>query len=193
MRKRQRGLAYDWFTAWVEQNLALTVTFVNSPDVTDLLVAFRADFTHTEFHTFMDEAADPPGTFRVRVGDTDGWAYAVEHFTTHGGDPGVLEQLSGGGREALVLSYTQTVSCFLYVKGEVLLNGFDTIATDIRWGTDQHRFDAEMAAAGFFGPEPACPASGARLVEMITGIEITQPMLERSLRSARVPPPWESV
>lgn len=141
--------------------------------------------------TFDEADADTGrGRHRMRVGEHDGWAYAVEHVTARRSLPEVLCRLSAGGGEALSLTYTQTVSSFLYAADGQLVSGFDLVATNIRWGHDPHRFDAAMAAAGFLGPGRRKPAAstGARFLQLAFGITLDRELLERPLPSFELLP-----
>jgi hypothetical protein len=134
--------------------------------------------------TFMGASADPD-RLRVRVGEHAGWGYAVEGFTQRGSQS--LGRLSVAGREALALVYNLKISTFEYWADGEFVSGFDLLLPHIRWGRDEHLFDATMEQAGFLQPGlPDPPAMGARFVQVTFGITIDQDMLERPLPSVEV-------
>jgi hypothetical protein len=177
-----------WFTAWVDAHLSVSLCFVRPIEPAELLRELGAAPETAAVQTFS-EAGDDPLVHRVRAGRHGGWTYAVEHFTGKGSNPSTLERLSRGG-EAFALFYTPTVSAFLYAKEGRLLSGFDLTVPRIRYGSDQGRFDADIAAAGFLGPEPAGAAAGARLLHLLFGLDLEPEMLEGALLSAVLPDPW---
>ena len=178
---------FGWFTTWVDEQLALCLSFARPIGAADMLRVLGADSDAIETRT-LREADDDPTVHRVLMGHRDGWRYALEHLTVVGCDPESLQRLAGPG-EAFALCYTQTISTFLYARGGELVSGFDMDAPRIRFGSEPGKFDAEMAAAGFLDPEPPGDAAGARLVAMLFGIEMDQQMLEGPLPSAELPAP----
>ena len=139
----------------------------------------------------FDEADADPERPKVRVGEHDGWTYAVEHFTYRGAAPETLSRLTSGGGEAFALWYTAKAVCgVLYAADGELVSGFDLIATSLRWGRDPHRFDTEMAQAGFLRPGvPEPRAMGARFVRLAFGVTLAPELLERPLPSYELGPP----
>jgi hypothetical protein len=149
-----------------------------------VLAAFGLE-AHDGVGRTFDEADADPDRPQVRVGEVEGWAYAVEHFTARGADSDTLCRLSAPGGEALALVYQQDISAFQYAANGEYVSGFDLVVPHIRWGRDPHRFDATMAQAGFLqpGPRARAPAMGARFVQLTFGITIDRQMLERPLPS----------
>lgn len=132
----------------------------------------------------FDEADQDPDRPRLRIGHLDGWAYAVEHFTTRGAEPDTLRRLSADGGEALALVYTQTISGLTYAADGEYVSGFDLVVPHIRWGSQPYRFDTAMERAGFFLPGVRDHrAMGAHFVHLTLGITIHRHMLERPLPS----------
>lgn len=76
---------FDWYTAWVDQHLALTVTIARKANLhaSDLFAAFEVDPSTIADYTF-DGADDIIDVHRVRVGRRDGWCFAIEHFSLAG-------------------------------------------------------------------------------------------------------------
>ncbi len=176
-----------WFTVWVDQHLALSLTFARDLSEVQMIEGLGIDPRHVVKQTFeeAENSAEWGSKPRVRVGELDGWAYAVEHFTQVG--PKSLSRLSAISGEALALVYTQTISTFqCWTNGEYL-SGFDLAAPQIRWGRDPHRFDTTIQQAGFLGPGvPDPPAMGARFLELTFGITIDLDLLERALPSVEL-------
>lgn len=175
---------FGWFTVWVNQHLGLCLTFARGLSKEQMFGGFGLKPRHLVEETFeeAETQADLSGRPKIRVGERDGWAYAVEHFTGRGSNPQTLCRLSANGGEALALGYTQTISTFLYTASGELVNGFDLTVPHIRWGCDPHRFDTTMERAGFLGPGvPDPPAMGARFLQLTFGITIDQRMLEQAL------------
>jgi hypothetical protein len=176
----------DWFADWVQSNLGVTLTAVRGPAGGGLVAAFglssfdRGELTLAE----ADELAAPV----VRIGATDGWVFAVEHFTVTSTDPAFLERLTSAGGEAVVLCFTQTASACLYARDGEYVAGFDVVVPHVRWGRDQHAFDREMADAGLLaddGPRPA--AACADFVARTFGLTVTRGMLEDRLPCGTLP------
>lgn len=76
---------FSWFTTWMNQQLGLCLTFARGLSPEQLREGFgldqrgaAADFEEETF----DEADADPDRPKLRIGEFDGWAYAVEHFTT---------------------------------------------------------------------------------------------------------------
>jgi Family of unknown function (DUF6461) len=181
-----------WFTVWVERRLGLGLTFARGLPRERLLESFDLrPGVPAAVETFDEAEADAdPDRPKVRVGEHDGWAYAVEHFTVRGARPETLARLSAGGGEAFALWYTAKAFCgVLYAADGELVSGFDLVATNLRWGRDPHRFDTEMAQAGFLGPpEARTPALGARFVRLAFGITLDRQLLQRPLPSYELGP-----
>ena len=187
------GLASDfgWFTTWVYQRLGLCLTFAGGLSREQLLAGFGlgpqtvSDGIAEE--TF-DQADDDPNRPKVRVGELHEWAYAVEHFTSKGANPGTLRRLSARGGEALALVCTQTISMFTYAADGEYVCGFDLVVPNIRSGSDPHRFDTTMEHAGFLRSDARdrTPAMGARFVQLTFGITIDKHTLERALPSVEL-------
>lgn len=183
---------FGWFTAWVDQQLGVSLTFARGVSREGVLEGFNLRPRTAVEETFKEACADPERP-KVRVGELSGWGYAVEHFTARGDDPPILCRLSGNGGEALALVYTQTVNSFMYAADGDVVSGFDLTVPQIRYGRDEHRFDATMERAGFLGPDvrERTPQMGARFVQLTFGITIDQQMLERPLLSVELGmPDW---
>jgi hypothetical protein len=136
------------------------------------------------YRTFEESFADSYKP-TIRVGEHEGWGYAVEGFTQMGLQS--VGRLSVAGGEAFVLVYVLERSGFQYWEYGEFASGFDLLLPHIRWGRDPHRFDTTMEQAGFLQPGmPDPPAMGARFVQLTFGITIDQDMLERPLLSAQV-------
>ena len=135
--------------------------------------------------TFEDALSE--GTPLVRVGETEAWAYAVEDMPTLGIRTELLAGLSSKGGEAFALSYTPTINTFMYAADGELVNGFDLTVPHIRYGSEQHRFEEQMALAGFADDAVPVPGEmGARFVELVFGITFTADLLERPLPALTV-------
>ena len=181
---------FGWFTAWVGQRLGVCLTFARGISCEQLLAGFDLDSATAPRDAMEEtfaEADDDPDRPKVRAGELDGWAYAVEHFTSKGAQPDTLCRLSANGGEALALVYTQTISAFNYAANGEYVSGFDLVVPNIRWGSDPHRFDATMEQAGFLRPGiPEPRVMGARFVQLTFGITLDQHMIERALPSVEV-------
>lgn len=177
---------YEWFSDWVDQHLALTLTLARESDTAALLAAFGSTGFDQPDCSF--DEADDLGVDVLRVGKVAGWSYGVEHFTTRGSEQPLLEQMSSGGGLALGVTFTETISTLMLARDGVLVTGFDMQLPDFRYGNDQHAYDREMREAGFQdgGPrrrgEPA-----ARFIELVTGVVMTREMLEAPLPCATLP------
>jgi hypothetical protein len=184
------GGDFGWFTAWVSGRLSLTHTFARGVPRERLLEAFDLRSGAPAAVETFDEADADPERPRVRVGERDGWAYAVEHFTVRGTRPEALARLSAGGGEAFALWYTAKAFCgVLYAADGELVSGVDLLAPDLRWGRDPHRFDAELAQAGFLRPGvPEPRVMGARFVQLAFGVTLDRALLERPLPSYELGP-----
>lgn len=180
------GSSYEWFSDWVDQHLALTLTVVREADALRVLAAFgSAGFDQPECS--FDEA-DALDVDAVRVGEVAGWGYAVEHFTTRGSEQPLLERLSSGGGLALGVTFTETISVLMLARDGVLVTGFDIQLPDFRYGSDQHAYDREMREAGFLDGVPERRGEpAARFIELVTGVVLTPDMLEAPLPCATLP------
>lgn len=177
---------FGWFSDWVGQQLGLCLTFALGLSCEQMLDGFRVRPCELVRETFADASSDPSRP-KVRIGDLDGWAYAVEHLTTAGSEPQTLCRLSVASEEAFSLAYSLTVCTFLYAASGDLVSGFDLTAPHVRYGRDQHRFDLRMEQAGFFRPGvPDPPAMSARFIQLTFGIAIDRHMLERALPSGEL-------
>ena len=135
----------------------------------------------------FDPYVDKP---RVQVGSNSQWGWAIEDFTSVGSVPKTLGRLSSGGSEVLSLTFTPTISTFMCAAGGSLVSGFDLVCPHIRFGPDPHRFDQQMAQAGFLrdiAPDP--PSMGALFAQIAFGLTITQDMIEDVSCSAELPLP----
>jgi hypothetical protein len=179
---------FGWFSDWVNQRLALFLTFARGLSTEQVLTGLGLRTDCVGLQTFEEaDDADQWGPPRIRVGEHGGWAYAVEHFTQRGAES--IERLSAAGSEAFALVYTQTICAFNYAAGGRLVSGFDLTVPHIRWGSEPHRFDSYIERAGFLRPGvPDPPAMGARFVQLAFGITIDQDLLERALPSCEITP-----
>lgn len=186
--------AFASFAAWLNDGVGLCATFARGLTREQMLEGFglRADRAVEQTLTEADESAQAGGRGllgrpRVRVGERDGWGYAVEHLTGRGSDERTLRRLSAMGGEAFALCYTLKINIFWYAAAGEMVCGFDLTVPHIRWGPDPHRFDAEMERAGFLRPGVPKPAAmGARFVQLAFGITIDRDMLERPLLSVEL-------
>jgi hypothetical protein len=179
--------SYEWFSEWVDQHLALTLTLAQQTDTGGLMAAFGASaFDRGELP--FDEAEDLDVDV-VRMGTTAGWTYAMEHFTVRGGDPDWLAGLSSAGGLAVSACFTETISSVLVARDGVLVTCFDVVCPNLRFGSDEHAFDGEMRAAGFpdDGPTDRRGEPVARFLELVTGVGLSEEMLEGSLLCATLP------
>jgi hypothetical protein len=164
--------------------MGLGLTFARGLASEQMLAGLGLSPQNLVYRTFEEEGADPDQP-RVRVGEHEGWGYAVEGFTQRGLQR--VGHLSVAGGEAFFLGYTLDIGLFQYYAGGEFVSGFDLTVPHVRWGREPHRFEATMAQAGFLGPsllDP--PATGARFVQLTFGITIDRDMLERPLLSAQV-------
>ncbi len=180
---------FAWFTAWVDQRLGVCLTFARGLTREQLVAGLGLTpptLETTQVRTF-DGADDDPDRPKVRIGEIDGWAYAVEHFTSRGGHPDTLSRLSAGRGGAFALVYTQTISAFSYAADGEYMCGVDLVVPHIRWGSDPHRFDSELERVRLLRPAPGererAPALGARFVQLAFGVTVDREMLERPLAS----------
>jgi hypothetical protein len=180
---------FEWFAHWVESHPLLALTAARGPAVEDLLAALGASEVDRGRCT-LREALDL-GRPAVRVGTAQGWVYAVESTTVRGADPGLLEDLSAGGGEAVALCFTPAIRSFLHARDGVYVTGFDVAIPEFRWGRDPHALDRELAEVrllgagglpGAGGPRPA--AACADLVERRFGLTVTREVLEGRLLCA---------
>lgn len=184
-------MGHEWFTAWADQHLGVSITLARAARLTDdeIFAAFDADAATTQVLS-LDQADDDPNTSRVRIGRCDGWLYAVEHFTGRGADDDVLEQLSRAGGQAYTLWCTQEMVGFHSADAGRVTTRFDLGLPQHRYGTDPDRYEDEMTRAGLMtaGQKteggPPLSARGAHLLELVTGVELTAAMLEAPLASA---------
>jgi hypothetical protein len=179
--------SYGWFSDWVDQHLALTLTLVRDLSPAELLAAFGASvFDHGEC-SFED--ADDLGDDVLRIGIAGRWTYAIEHFSTRGADPDWLAELSSTRGLTVNACFTETISGVLLARDGVLVCWFDVVGPAYRFGSDQHAFDLEMCEAGFpdDGPPPRRGQPVARFIELTTGVVLTPEMLEGSLPCATLP------
>ena len=185
------------FADWVWNQAAMCLTFARGLSREQMLEGFGLGPGRAAEETLReaDEAAHLArltssaglGRPRVRVGERDGWGYAVEHLTNRGSEERTLRRLSAMGGEAFALSFTQKIITFWYAAAGERVCGFDLTVPHVRWGPHPHRFDAEMERAGFLRPDPADPvATGARFVQLAFGITIDREMLERPLLSVEL-------
>jgi Family of unknown function (DUF6461) len=184
---------FEWFADWVESHPLLALTAARGPGVEDLLDALGASEVDRNRCT-QREALDL-GRPVVRVGTAQGWVYAVESTTVRGADPGLLEDLSAGGGEAVALCFTPAIRSCLHARDSVYVTGFDVAIPEFRWGRDPHALDRELAEVGLLGagvlthglpggggPRPA--AACAELVERRFGLTVTREVLEGRLLCA---------
>lgn len=179
-------MPHEWFTAWTDQHLGVTVMLARAAQLTDdeVFAAFDADPATAQVLS-LDQADDDPDIFRVRIGRRGGWLYAVEHFTGRGASDEVLEQLSRGGATAFALCCTQEMVGFQSADDGRVTTRFDLGLPQFRYGADPDRYLAEMTRAGLMaGDGPPLSARGAHLLELVTGVELGVEMLEVSLPSA---------
>jgi hypothetical protein len=181
---------FDWFADWVAERTAdrvlLTLTAVRGPGVAELLAALDASEADRGECTLPEAlASDAPA---VRVGTAQGWVYAVESTTVRGADPALLERLTAGGGEAVVLCFTPTTSTCLHARDGVYVTGFDGTVPEFRWGREPHALDGELVEVGLLraGGPPAGggPAACAELVERRFGLTVTREALEGRLPCA---------
>lgn len=180
------GEETGWLESWANQHLAVTVTFIEGVSAAELLERLSGA-PDTERREFSLDELDSFGTEWARCGDTNGWGFIVEHFTTHGTDPAFLRRVCVGAR-SVTLSYTQTINGFLYAVGGEVIVGFELEHPEARHGARPSEIDDQFATAGW---DPAVPASGldaGRLVELLTGVKIDRRMLEARLPAV---PIWE--
>jgi Family of unknown function (DUF6461) len=174
---------YGWFSDWVNQHLGVCITVARGLTPKQMVDGFGLKLADAVEETF-EEASSNLSRPKLRVGELDRWAYAVEHFTTEGSAPETLNRLSVAGGEAFSLAYTQTTSTWRYAEDGVLVSGFDLTVPHIRYGSDPHRFETNMEQAGFLRPGvPDPPAMGAHFVQLTFGVLLDQHMLERPLPS----------
>lgn len=173
---------YEWFAAWVRQNLSLSLTLARGMSASDILLAFGGGVGSSRSRT-LQEADDEMGAPLVRAGEVNGWAFAVEHFTTIGADPRTLDALSRGGGLAISVTYTQSANALMISSDGSLADGFDMVNPQFRYGDRQDLFEAQLESAGLLSRESSQPEAGARFVELATGVGITRQMLEGLLPS----------
>lgn len=178
---------FDWFGAWVDQNLLLTFTAVSAPDPDHLLDVFGATGWHRGAVSW--EQAHDIDAPTVRIGTAGGWTYTVEHASTVGGNPATLERLSADGALAVGLCFTQGISTVHVARDGEHLTGFEAAAPDsMRWGSSPHAFDAQIAEAGWTDLGDGRPAAAcASFLQLVTGLTLTRAMLEASLPCAALP------
>jgi hypothetical protein len=72
---------FEWFGVWVEQNLGACLTFPRGLSRQQMIDGF-AITSPVQLEQTFDETNDDTSHPKVRIGEYEGWAYAVEHFTT---------------------------------------------------------------------------------------------------------------
>lgn len=123
----------------------------------------------------------------IRVGRFGTWTAVIEHFTTRGADPDVLEATSRAGAISIVYCFTQTIVSLLYARDGALVSGFDATVPTIRWGPTQSYFDDLLA--GVVGqPRPVAPAEVAQILKDGFDLSIDRAVLEGPLPAAALRP-----
>jgi hypothetical protein len=178
---------YAWFGTWVDQNLLLTFTAVSVSDPSHVLGALRATRSDGDGLSWSEaREIDAP---IVRIGTTGGWAYTVEHASTVGSDPAVLERLTANGALGMSLCFTDAISTVHVARNGEHLTGFEAADPDfVRWGSAPNTFDPQIAAAGWADLRDERPAAAcARFLHLVTGLDLTAAMLEAPLPYATLP------
>src|SRR5437588_12157388 len=114
-------LNFAWFTAWVNQHLSLGLTFVRAKTWRELVEGLGLPGVPVGRLTFEDAFSEE--TPLMRVGEIEGWAYAVEDMPTLGIRTDLLAGLSRDRGEGFALSYTPTINTFMYAADGELVNG----------------------------------------------------------------------
>lgn len=176
---------FDWYSTWVDQHLGLTVTLVRNGDldISDLFTAFEVDSSTIAECTF-DEADDIMDVHRVRVGLRNDWWFTIEHFSLVGASDEVLNRLSMNGGEAHSIAHTMTLSGFQSSHDGRRTCQFDLGMPEYRYGAEPDRYLEQIKQAGLTYRDRDQSAGGARLLQLVTGVELDADMLEASLPSA---------
>ena len=184
---------FDWFSAWVDDHVLLTLTAVSTPDPSRLLAAFGPT-TIDRGSLSLREVGDIRQP-TVRIGTSGGWSYAVEHASTVGGDPMILERLTSEGSLAVALCWTPNIRTVHIARSGEHLCGFEADAPNsMRWGREPRSFDAQIREAGLEDPGDQRPgAACAAFLELMTGMTLTRAMLEDRLPCATLPAPEATV
>jgi hypothetical protein len=137
----------------------------------------------------LPEAVDPTAHApRMGVADNPEWGWTIEQFTAKGSTAETLSRLTARGHEALSLAHTQTVSSFLYAADGSIVTGFDLTVPSIRYGSDPHRFDNEMARAGLVAEGARdIPAASARFLRSAFRLDLSPEMVETVARVVYLP------
>jgi hypothetical protein len=178
---------FDWFSTWVNEHVSLTLTVVSVPHLHRVLTAFGS----TEFDrgSLSLRAAYDIEEPTVRLGEVDGWTYAVEHQSTTASNPAFLQDMTSDGALAVALVFTPNINTVLVARDGEYLAGFEPDSPDfMRWGSTPHAFDAQIEAAGFRHEEYQPPgAACASFMQLLAGVELTPMMLEDRLPCATLP------
>ena len=176
---------YEWFTDWADQHLAVTVALVAARDMSerDVLAAYDADLESIKMLTF-DECDDSPDGSRVRIGRSDSWFYTVEHFTTVGASDQTMTRLTAGeGGLSFALACNVGLNSFQGAESGSVTTRFDLGLPAFRYGAAPDRYIDEITDAGLFDGQAAA-GSGATLLSIVSGVQITAELLEGPLMSA---------
>lgn len=177
---------YQWFTGWIDQHLALTITLARTTDSSDdvILDAFDADTGSIVVASF-DEADDDPGAPRVRIGRHGDWYYAVEHFSIVGASDETLRRLAAGPEgEAYSLACNTALNSFQSAHHGRVTTRLDLSLPTFRYGAEPDRYLNEITEVGLLAGTPNTSASGAELLTQVTGMQVHPETIERPLLSA---------
>jgi hypothetical protein len=178
--------------SWVDESAlgeAACVTVVTGTAPEPVLQSFGAEGAPRRLapHDALDEVDPMVAIARIPAGTV-----AVEYNGYEGSRQEVLAPASRDGLAASVFwNVNMDMQVHVAERGCMLL-GFDPVIPDQVWGADPSRF-AELMRELRFGDEQTDPiAAGLALVEAVTGVELTEELIDSAQETYTVGPVLEA-